>query len=99
MVRPTEVEEFDHQQPSAPGGGRRAGPAPTRDAEASVTTPVADAEAVDGLDAPATAQRVDRAVLAVTIVPFVVSAVALVFGVGGSYMPASDHAFYGVAHP
>lgn len=93
MVRPTEVEEFDHQQPSAPGGGRRTGPAPTRDAEASVTAPVADPEAVDGLDASATAPRVDRAVLAVTIVPFVVSAVALVFGVGGSYMPASDHAF------
>ena len=37
-------------------------------------------------------RRFERFVLAVTLAPFVVAATALVVGVGGGYMPASDHA-------
>ena len=37
-------------------------------------------------------RRFERFVLAVTLAPFVVAATALVVGVGGGYMPVSDHA-------
>jgi hypothetical protein len=50
----------------------------------------ADVAAGDGADRRE--RRVQQAVLAVSLVPLVVSAVALVVGVGDSYMPASDHA-------
>ena len=49
----------------------------------------ADADASSGSDRERWIQRV---ILALSLAPLVLAAIQLVFGVGGSYMPVSDHA-------